>query len=135
VADGRLALQKSIYSALTSNATLMGKVTGVFDFIPDNQAYPFVQIGEIDFNPFDTHTENGFSGTLQINVWDRPGSRGRAPIHDLNNDIYDTLHLAEPVIAGFSTLSFRFDFSQILVDQDAVTYHGINRFSFILGGT
>lgn len=134
MSDGRLLLQKAIYSRLTSDAPLMAKLTGVFDFIPDNQAYPFIQIGEVDFSPFDTQTFDGFEGMVTINLWHRSGSRGRAALHDIQNDVYNLLHKWIPSISGYTVVSMRFDFSNIIVDPDAVTYHGVQRFKILMGG-
>lgn len=134
MSDAKLLLQKAIYAALTGDVTLMAKITGVFDFIPDAQAYPFVQIGEGQFNEWDTNTDYGFDGTLTINVWHRPGERGRAPIYDIQADIYRILHNSTPSVSGFSIPSFRVDFSDIVVDTDAVTYHGIQRLKILMGG-
>lgn len=134
MSDARLLLQKAIYSRLTTNAGLMAKITGVFDFVPDNQTYPFIQIGEIDFGAWDSHTFDGFDATITINLWHRPSSRGRAPLHDIQNDIYNLLHKHIFTITGFTVISMRFDFSNIIVDPDAVTYHGVQRFRLLMGG-
>jgi hypothetical protein len=134
MSDARLLLQKAIYARLTGNAPLMAKLTGVFDFVPDNQTYPFIQLGEMDFGAWDTHTFDGFDGTITINLWARPGSRGRASLHDIQNDIYNLLHKWIPTISGFTAVSMRYDFSNIIVDPDAVTYHGIQRFKILMGG-
>lgn len=134
MSDARLLLQKAIYARLTGDAPLMAKITGVFDFVPDNQTYPFLQIGEVDFGPFDTQTFDGFEGVITINLWHRPGSRGRAALHDIQNDVYNLLHKWIPSISGFTVVSMRYDFSNIIVDPDAVTYHGVQRFKILMGG-
>lgn len=134
MSDARLLLQKAIYARLTGDAPLMAKITGVFDFVPDNQTYPFLQIGEVDFGSFDTQTFDGFEGTITINLWHRPGSRGRAALHDIQNDVYNLLHKWIPSISGFTVVSMRYDFSNIIVDPDAVTYHGVQRFKILMGG-
>jgi len=134
MADGRLELQKDVYGQLIADVTLMAKITGVFDFVPDNQAWPFIQIGEIDFQDWSTHTFDGFEGNISIHLWHRPGSRGRAPLHGIQDDIYRILHKNLFSIPSFTVVSMRFDTSQIIVEPDAVTYHGITRFKILLGG-
>lgn len=135
MSDNRLELQKDIYAQLTGDATLMAKVTGVYDFVPDNKAYPFIQIGEVDFQDWSTHTFDGFEGTITIHLWHRPSSRGRAPLHDIMNDIYRILNKNLFSIPDATVVSMRFLNSQILVEQDAVTYHGVTRFRILIGGT
>jgi hypothetical protein len=131
--NGRLELQKDIYGALTGDATLMAKITGVYDFVPDNTAYPFIQIGEVDFSDWGTQTFDGFEGVITINLWHRPGSRGRAPLHDIMHDIHRILHKNTFSIPGFTVALMRYDFSNIIVDPDAVTYHGVTRFRILMG--
>lgn len=133
MADGRLELQKDIYGQLVADATLMGKIQGVFDFVSDNQTYPFIQIGEIDFEDWSTHTFDGFSATIAVHLWHRPGSRGRAPLHGIMDDVYRILNKNLFSIPSFTVVSMRFVSSQIIVEPDAVTYHGITRFRIIFG--
>lgn len=134
MSNARLELQKDIYGQLTGDVTLMGKITGVYDFVPDNKGYPFIQIGEIDFSDWSTHTFDGFAGVITVHVWHRPGARGRAPLHDIMQDIYRILHKNLFSIPDHTVVSMRYDFSQIVVDPDAVTYHGITRFRILIGG-
>lgn len=134
MSNGRLELQKDVYAALTGDSALMAKITGVFDFIPDAQAYPFIQVGEADFSDWSSHTFDGFDATILVHLWHRPGSRGRAPLSDIMQDIYRILHKNTFSIPGFNVLSMRYDFSNIIVDPDAVTYHGVTRFRLLMGG-
>lgn len=137
MSDSRLALQKAVYARLTGNASLMAKVSNrVYDFVPqadeDGGPYPFIQLPQMQVEPFDTKTFNGFELRFTVNVWSRPGSIGQAEAHDLNNDIYDLLHKWEPTISGWKVVLFQFEFSDVIVDPDTVTYHGIQRFRIIM---
>ncbi len=133
MSDIRLELQKDIYAQLTGDATLMAKITGVFDFVPDKQVYPFIRIGDVDYLDWGTHTFDGFEGTVIIHLWHQPGSRGRAPLHGIMEDIHRILHKNLFSIPDSTVVSMRFLSSQILVEQDAVTYHGITRFRILIG--
>jgi len=132
--DGLSLLQKAIYDLLIADAPLMAKVTGVYDFVPDNEPYPFIQIGEISSVDRSSQTAQGFDSLANVYVWSRPEDRGRKEVRDIQYDIYRVLHMANPTITDFSVVSFRFDFSEVIVDPDAVTYHGIQRFRIRLGG-
>lgn len=133
MSNAKLELQKDIYAALIGNATLMAKINGVFDFIPDNQAFPFVRIGDIEFLDWGTQTFDGFEATIIIDLWHRPSSRGKAPLHSIMHDIYTTLHKNVFSIPNYSTMVSRFISSNIIVEEDGVTYHGITKFKLILG--
>ena len=58
MSDHSLALQKTVFDALDGDSTLQSLVTDVFDFVPENTAFPYVKIGE------ETAVDNG-TKTLQ----------------------------------------------------------------------
>lgn len=133
MSNGPLKLQKAIYAALVGDATLSAKITGVYDSVPQSQSFPFVVIGEGDFEAFDTHTQNGFEGILTVHTWSR--GRGRAEVLDLQSDLYRILHENYFSLTGYRVIVNRFQFQQTLVDPDGVTYHGITRFRIMMGET
>lgn len=133
MSNGPLKLQKAIYAALTGDATLMAKIRGVYDSVPQAQEFPFVVIGEADFDPFDSHSQNGFEGILTIHTWAR--GRGRAQVLDIQDDLYRILHKNYFNLTGYRVIVNRFQFQQTLVDPDSVTYHGITRFRIMMGET
>jgi hypothetical protein len=128
-----LELQKDIYSTLTGDVTLMAKINGVYDFIPDNKPFPFVRVGEINLTDSGTHTFNGFEVEFVIDLWHRPPNRGKAALHGIMDDIYRLLHKATFSIPNYTVYVSRFISSSIIVEEDNVTYHGITKFRIILG--
>ncbi len=67
-------LQKVLYSALTGSSTLMAQVKGVFDYVPENQDFPYVLIGEAQEFPSDVMGKLGRSVSATIRVYSRyPG--------------------------------------------------------------
>lgn len=44
-------LQKEIYRLLTTDTTLMDKINGVFDYVPELELLPYIVIGEGQSNP------------------------------------------------------------------------------------
>lgn len=128
-----LGIQKAVYAALTGDATLTALITGVHDQVPQTRAFPYVTIGDDTYAEFASHTFDGVEGTLQVHTWTQSG--GRASAHAIQQNIYRLLHENYFSIAGVSAIVMRWEFSEILVDPDTVTYHGIQRFKIILGGT
>lgn len=130
-----LDIQRAIYSALTGDGTLTGKVsTRIYDFVPDNIVYPYIFIGDAEYTDQSSHTSDGFEGTFTIHSWARPATRGRAAVLDIMSDVYRLLHEASLSITGFDIVSLRYDFSTVLVEDDRVTYHGVTRFKILIGG-
>jgi hypothetical protein len=131
--DLRLNLQKAIFARLTGNSALMTAVgSRIHDFVPQDAAFPHIMMSDYDFTDWGSHTFDGFGGTVRIHTWSR--ARGRAECRAVQHLIYDLLHKWNPNITGFSTVVFRFSSSNIIVEDDSVTYHGIDEFQIILGG-
>lgn len=65
-------LQTAIYAKLTGDTTLMGMITGVFDFgaVPANQPYPFVSIGDTTETPDNRFGRRGYDTTQTLDIWD-----------------------------------------------------------------
>jgi hypothetical protein len=121
-----LALQKAIYDRLTGNAALMAIVSGVFDSVPEAQAFPYITIGDDTAVDFGTHTWKGQNLTITIHSWSM--ARGRAQVKDIMKRVYDLLHEQLLTMQGHTMFSMRFDFEQTFLDPDGVTYHGLQRF-------
>jgi hypothetical protein len=64
-------LQTAIYSALTSDTTLMSTLTGVFDIaaVPENQAFPYVAIGDSTEGSMNAFGRRGYESTLTLHIW------------------------------------------------------------------
>jgi hypothetical protein len=128
----QILLAQKVYSLLTSDTTLMALITGVYEQVPDNTAYPYVKIGDYDFSEWDTHTANGVDGDVTIKVWDQ--DRGENIVMQILNRIYHVLHNQELGLSGFSTVVFRFRTGNIAIEPDGRTYQGIAIYHVILGG-
>ncbi len=135
-----LDLQKAIYLALNNNLS-----APVFAHVPQKQSYPYVVIGEDNFVDWSTDDKNGFEGTINIHVWDRPegssGKRGKQVTKEIQGEIYDILQRSNFDIGEFGTTGMSYEYSDCFMDNDGITYHGVQRFrtffavknEFILG--
>ena len=94
-------------------------------------AFPYVVIGEetntddssskdIDFNEF----------TLTIHTFSR--NRGRKEAKQIMARIYTLLHKASLTVTGANHINTRFEYSDVVREQDGLTYHGVQRFRTIL---
>lgn len=135
-----LDLQKAIYLALNDNIS-----APVFDHVPQDQAYPYVVIGEDNFVDWSTDDKNGFEGTVNLHVWDRPignsGKRGKQVTKEIQGEIYDILQRSNFPIGDYGNPGMSYEYSDVFMDSDGITYHGVQRFrvnfadknEFILG--
>lgn len=126
------SLQEAIYGILTNDAWLMNQVTGVFDFVPDNQDFPYVQIGEFTTVPFQTYDRYGQEVTATIHAWSqRIGSnayQGMAQIDAIMNSIQRLLARTFFPVQGWGDVGCWGDFEQTLLESDGITRHGILRY-------
>lgn len=62
----------AVYTELTGDATLMGMITGVFDFgaVPANQAFPYITIGDSSEKPDNAFGTRGYVATHKMHIWD-----------------------------------------------------------------
>jgi hypothetical protein len=120
------ALQKAVFEALTANADLMSAISGVYDHVPSDTAFPYVTIGETTVTDWSSKTFDGQVHNLTLHVWSR--ERGRKEIKEILALTYDTLNGAALSVDGQQLVDLRFDFVQTLLDADGLTFHGIQRF-------
>lgn len=128
----QIEVAEAIYTLLTADVTLMALIEGVFDHVPDNQATPFVTINDGVYYDWSSHTFDGFEAEYIIHVWDE--SRTRKDTMTIQNRIYTLLHTTDLSISGFPTINFRQTYSDITLDPDGRTYHGVQKYNLILGG-
>jgi hypothetical protein len=117
-----------IYQELIGDATLMGMVTGVFDHV-DQQAYPYVVIGEDNANEWDTDTERGTESVLTIHTWSR--YKGLLETKEIQQRIYEILHRRTNLTidnAIFYSLFWETSISFIESSSEGETRHGVMTF-------
>ena len=126
-------LQKSVFSALNgaSIADAGGSaITGVFDDVPQDTAYPYIVIGEETASNISTKTLDMHEHTLTIHTWSQ--YRGRKEIKVIMEQIYDTLNNASLSVSGGQAVNMKQEFLTTLVDADGITRHGIMRFRAVV---
>jgi len=64
-----IPLRQALYNRLTGDATLAGMVTGVFDYVPETQEFPYIYIGEFTEVSNHTFTREGRIVTGALHVW------------------------------------------------------------------
>lgn len=124
--DAPLALQAAIYTAITEDAGIMARVTGVHDYTPDMQALPYIEFGEIDALQWDSKTFTGFEHRVSLHVWSR--SRSRKEAHEILGLLYELLHRATLSVDTHDLVLIVFDFRTTLYEPDGKTIQGIIRF-------
>jgi len=130
MSDHSLELQKSILDALDGDSTLQSLVTDVYDFVPESTAFPYVKIGEETSLDNGTKTLQGNEHTLVIHTFSR--YRGSKEVKEIMSRIYALLHESSLSVSGASLVNLRFEFSDVIKENDGFTSHGIQRFRAVV---
>ncbi len=125
--NAELKVQEAIYRMFSQSP---GIGYSVFDHTPQNQAYPYVVIGDDNVQAFDTKTFNGFEVSVVIHTWSQ--KPGREEIKTMQGAIYNALHTENIEVEGYNNVYCLFEFSESLLEDDGLTRHGIQRFNVII---
>ena len=129
----QFALQTAIYTKLSADSNLTTTLgASVFDDIPENTPYPYVQLGEDTAIDYSTKDQTGSEVTVNIDVWSR--YRGSLQAKNIMDRVHTLLHDSSLSVTGSNFINMRFEFSDIIRDPDGITRHGVMRFRAIMLG-
>tara|TARA_R110002153_G_scaffold238911_1_gene393348 strand:+ start:20540 stop:20944 length:405 start_codon:yes stop_codon:yes gene_type:complete len=124
-------LQKAIFTKLNGFVDGLASANiSVYDDIPQDTNYPYVQIGEETAVNDGTKTLDAVEHTLTIHVWSQ--YRGRREIKTIMKSVYDLLHNTAISVTGASLVNVRQEFSTTLAENDGITRHGVMRFRAVV---
>lgn len=127
--DPGQALQKAIFEHLSAAATikaLIGDPPRLFDHVTPGTAFPLASIGHIQVSDWSSKTFNGADCAVTLHVFSR--SRGRKEVRAILEAMFVLLQDASLTLEGHSLVALRFQFSEVLLDEDGLTYHGVARY-------
>jgi len=132
MSDHSFELQKTIFTTLNGDSTITSTFSAtVHDHVPQGTSFPYIVIGEetmTDESSAKTLDFNNF--TLTIHIFSR--NRGRKEAKQIMARIYELLHNQNLSVTGANHINTRFEFSDVIKENDGLTYHGVQRFRTIL---
>lgn len=122
------ALQQSIFSALTADATLTALLGGpkVFDGAPQATAFPYLTFGQTTARDWSTGSEEGSEHIVTLHVWSE--AQGKKQTHEIMGAVRQALHDRPLTLEGHRLVNLRHEFSEARRDPDGDTHHGLTRF-------
>lgn len=124
-------LQAALYSRLTGDATVMARVTGIFDAVPQGQTFPYVVLSNDTSADDSTKTYAQEDITKTIDVWSR--YNGKKEAQEIMSLVLDSItQLPLVFTGGFSAQFTRLELMETLIDDDGVTRHGILRIRYLV---
>ena len=129
--DPTLPLQTAVFARLSADGSLSSKVSGVFDYVPEDASYPYVRIGDTLSVPDNAHGRFGRNFTMTIHTWTR--SRGISESAEIARDIIRILdHQQNSLqIEGHNCVMIKWEFHHDLKDPDPEIRHRIDRFRIL----
>lgn len=125
---------KAIYQVLSQDSaltTLLGGANRVLDVAKPEQLCPFITIGDIQWEDRGNHSWEGLGAVITVNTWVQEPSRKR--VQEIQKRIDEILHNSEPIITGWNIVGLRRGTTNIIVDPDNITLHGIQTFNLMIG--
>ena len=117
----------AVYGALSAVPALAGKI---FEFVPNDAPFPKIYIEDGGTQDWSTKTDDGIDAEIALHV----GSRynGTKEIREFFNVIHDALHNAELSTSDVDSVLCQFVRSDMVLDTDGKTRHGIIRFRLLI---
>lgn len=111
-----LPLQVAVLAALGADAELTALAEGVFDWVDEGQAYPYVVIGDSVETPDNTHDSHGSITVITLHVWSK--YRGYAQALTIAARLRALLEHRPLTIAGHRHVATYFVSQQTLTDPE-----------------
>lgn len=111
-----LPAQAGVRTALLADVPLMGLVKGVFDWVGEKQAYPYIVIGEAVETPANAHDRHGSEVLETLHIWDQ--NRGFAQSLTIAARVIQALDHTPLAIEGHVHRWTRFVSLQTLIDPE-----------------
>lgn len=110
------AVQGALYTALFALGLR------VLDAGQQNATWPYVEIGFIVMNAWDTSPETGFEYVARVHTRSRSASMKEAK--DIQGQLYDRLHRGALTVAGYHHVLIERERSEVMRAPDG-SFHGV----------
>ncbi|KKZ72326.1 hypothetical protein VO63_19040 [Streptomyces showdoensis] len=111
-----LPVQGALVQALGGDAALGALISGVYDYLPETAAYPFVVVGEATGTPDNAHDRYGQETVVTIHVWSQ--YRGYSQGLTIGARITAALDHQPLTIPGHDHIVTRWETTQTLTDPE-----------------
>lgn len=117
--------QAAVYAKLTGDATLMSKITGVYDHPTPDARPPYITI-EVKSRDASVMQSDAWEHELTLHVWST--ARGAKEAQDIMDRLRDLLHHGTLTLSSGTLSGIVQEDAYVLLDPDGLTRHGICRF-------
>ncbi|MFE9381777.1 DUF3168 domain-containing protein [Streptomyces sp. NPDC007025] len=114
-------LQTALYQKLTASTALTALVSGVYDEVPEDAAFPYVSFGSMTETPADAHDGQGLDVLVVLHVWSKAPGSGEA--YDVFAALDAALDRVPLTVPGWSDVSIRHEQHEAVQDPDPDVRH------------
>lgn len=129
-------LQVALRTEMINDPTLAAAVVGVYDHVPQaidsskTDAFPYIVIGDMLHDEFDTDSDTGFDVEITLKIVDR--FRGRERVKQIQDALYSLLHRSTTLtIPNYNLVTIDQTQSFTDVENDTKTYYGVTTFRLL----
>ncbi|MET9396281.1 DUF3168 domain-containing protein [Kitasatospora sp. NPDC002965] len=109
-------VQAAVYAALTADEQLLALASGVYDYVPEGTAYPYVVIGEAIETPDNRLGGFGRQTVLTLHIWSQ--YRGHHQGQAVGARVMAVLDHQPLAIDGLDHVSTHYEMGQTLTDPE-----------------
>lgn len=128
-------LQKAILTRLRSDTNVTSLLNGaknylgVYDYVTEDTAFPYVIVGEPRVDEFGVKTEDVKDYTVTLHIWSN--YKGNSEAYKILSALYDNLKY-KLNIEGFKTVRTSCVDNRVFTDIDGIHRHGVFTLKFSL---
>lgn len=114
------ALQEAVYQELSSDATLLALIPGIFQHVPQETALPYAVIVPQGTEDWSTSTKEGQQVQILVQMYMREA--GSKKILEATQRVRELLHEMALSVTDFVLVSLRVEDADIMLGADGLTY-------------
>lgn len=119
-------LQQAVIAALQGDSEITAIANGIYDFVPETAAMPYVRAAVVSSRPWSAKTFDGREDVVRLDIWSEALSRQTMlTLMDLARVRLTTAPLT---VTGATVVLVNFEFGEIIAEPDGEALHGILRF-------
>ena len=131
--DSVWEVQAAVFSRLAAasslTAVLADGADSVFDHVPQGSAFPYIVLGEISAQSFETQGGGGYDITLAVHSYSK--GLGMKEVRGIMAAVFAQLHEASFAVTGQTLVQCRLASAETRLEADGLTRHGLQHFRII----
>jgi len=127
-------VQQAVYQNLIGNSQLVLLLAqgaqSVFDAVPHNAIFPYLAIGQVKSEAFDTMADTGQEITITFHVWSK--YQGHKEIHGILDALYQVIHQNEFILSGHTVVLAKHIKTETSAKNDGQTKEAVFQFKLFV---